>query len=160
MNLSDLLNEATICCPLVSNSRNGAIQEMLNHLQVLGHLSGTMKLYRYIEELENNHSTAAGKGVAYPHSTSIEVDDLICVLGISKSGLDFNSPDGQLCHIILLSLSANEEPDKHRKFIRLFSSMTGDASIRTQFLDSSDSRDIAHIIANWENDQLLVDDLE
>ena len=91
MNLSDLLNEATICCPLVSNSRNGAIQELLNHLQSLGHLSSTIKLYQYIEELENNHSTAAGKGVAYPHSTSIEVDSLICVLGISKIGLDFNS---------------------------------------------------------------------
>ena len=160
MNLSDLLNEATICCPLVSNSRNGAIQEMLNHLQSLGHLSGTMKLYRYIEELENNHSTAAGKGIAYPHSTSIEVDDLICVLGISKPGLDFNSPDGQFCHIILLSLSSDEEPDKHRKFIRLFSSMIGDASIRTQFLDSTDSMDISSIIADWENNQLLVDDLE
>ena len=160
MNLSDLLNEATICCPLVSNSRNGAIQEMLNHLQSLGHLSGTMKLYRYIEELENNHSTAAGKGIAYPHSPSIDADDLICVLGISKTGLDFNSPDGQPCHIILLSLSPNEEPDKHRKFIRLFSSMIGDANIRTQFLDSSDSMDIASIIADWENNQLLMDDLE
>ena len=63
MNLSDLLNEATICCPLVSNSRNGAIQELLNHLQSLGCLSSTIKLYKYIEELENNHTTAAGKGV-------------------------------------------------------------------------------------------------
>ena len=160
MNLSDLLNEATICYPLVSNSRNGAIQEMLNHLQALGHLSDTMKLYRYIEELENNHSTAAGKGIAYPHSTSIEVNDLICVLGISQSGLDFNSPDGQLCHIILLSLSSHQEPDKHRKFIRLFSSMIADANIRTKLLDSSNSIEIANIITNWEDNQLLVDDLE
>ena len=60
MNLSDLLNEATICCPLVSNSRNGAIQELLNHLQNLGHLSTTIKLYHCIKELENNNSTAAG----------------------------------------------------------------------------------------------------
>ena len=123
MNLSDLLNEATICCPLVSNSRNGAIQELLNHLQSLGHLSATIKLYNYIEELENDHSTATGKGVAYPHSTSIEITDLICILGISKIGLDFNSPDGQLCHIILLSLSPKDQPDKHRKFITLFRSM-------------------------------------
>ena len=160
MNLSDLLNEATICCPLVSNSRNGAIQELLNHLQDLGYLSATIKLYNYIEELENNHSTAAGKGVAYPHSTSIEVDDLICVLGISKNGLDFNSPDGQLCHIILLSLSSKDEPDKHRKFIRLFNSMISSSDIRTQMLDISESADIANIIINWENNDLMTDDLE
>jgi len=160
MNLSDLLNEATICCPLVSNSRNEAIQELLNHLQNLGHLSATIKLYHYIEELENNHSTAAGKGIAYPHSTSIEVDDLICVLGISKSGLDFNSPDGQLCHIILLSLSSKDEPDKHRKFIRLFNSMISSSDLRTLMLDSSHSKDIANIITNWEDNDLMMDDLD
>ena len=160
MNLSDLLNEATICCPLVSNSRNGAIQELLNHAQSLGYLSSTIKLYHYIEEFENNHSTAAGKGIAYPHSTSIEVDDLICVLGISKTGLDFNSPDGQLCHIILLSLSSDDEPDKHRKFITLFTAMITNANIRTQFLDSQNSKAASAIIAAWENEDLLADDLE
>jgi len=160
MNLSDLLNEATICCPLVSNNRNGAIQELLNHLQSLGHLSATVKLYHYIEEFENNHSTAAGKGVAYPHSISNEVDDLICVLGISQLGLDFNSPDGQLSHFILLSLSPNDEPDKHRKFITLFGSMISDADLRTQMLDSKRSLDIMNIINNWEANDLMDGDLE
>ena len=160
MNLSDLLNEATICCPLVSNSRNGVIQELLNHLQSLGYLSGTIKLYKYIEELENNHSTAAGKGVAYPHSTSAEVDNLICVLGISKTGLDFNSPDKQLCHIILLSISSIDEPDKHRKFITLFRSMISNINIRPQMLESNNAADISDIILKWENDDSLTDDLE
>ena len=160
MNLSDLLNETTICCPIVSNSRNGCIQELLNHLQSLGHLSGTIKLYHYIQELENNHSTATGKGVAYPHSTSIEVNDLICILGVSKSGIDFNSPDGQLCHIILLSLSAKDEPDKHRKFITLFRSMILDSNIRTQMLESNNPNGIIEIITNWEDRDSLMDDLE
>ena len=160
MNLSDLLNERTICCPLVSNNRNDAIQELLNCLQNLGYLSSTTKLYSYIEELEDDHSTAAGKGVAYPHSTSIEVDDLLCVLGISKSGIDFNSPDNQLCHIILLSISSDSEPDKHRKFITLFNSMISDSNIRTQFLDSVNSNEGTNIIARWEQEQLLADDLE
>ena len=160
MNLSDLLNQKTICCPIVSNTRNGAIQELLNHIRNLGHLSSTIKLYSYIEELENNHSTAAGKGVAYPHSTSIEVDDLICVLGISKTGIDFNSPDGQLCHIILLSLSSKNEPDKHRKFITLFRSMISDSKIRTYMLESNNGLDIQKIINNWEENDSLSNDLE
>ena len=155
-----LLNETTVCCPLVSNTRNGAIQELLNHVQNLGYISATIKLYSYIEELENNHSTAAGKGVAYPHSTSIEVKKLTCVLGISKVGLDFNSPDGQLSHIILLSLSSKDEPDKHRKFITLFRSMIENSNIRTLMLEADNSTEISNIINNWENQYLLMDDLE
>tara|TARA_B100001250_G_C19799212_1_gene790166 strand:+ start:372 stop:851 length:480 start_codon:yes stop_codon:yes gene_type:complete len=150
MNLSDLLNEATICCPLNASSRNDAIQELLNHIQSLGYLSSTMKLYQYIEDFENHQTTAAGKGVAYPHSTSIEVDELICILGISKTGLDFNSPDGQLSHIILLSLSPKEEPAKHRKFITLFRTMINDPEIRNLILDSNTSVKISNIIKSWE----------
>ena len=160
MNLSDLLNETTVCCPLVSNTRNGAIQELLNHVQNLGYISATIKLYSYIEELENNHSTAAGKGIAYPHSTSIEVKKLRCILGISKVGLDFNSPDGQLSHIILLSLSSKDEPDKHRKFITLFRSMIENSNIRTLMLEANNSTEISNIINNWEDQYLLMDDLE
>ena len=52
MNLSDLLNETTVCCPLISNSRNGAIQELLNHAQNLNYISATIKLYTSIEELK------------------------------------------------------------------------------------------------------------
>ena len=160
MNLSNLLNEATVCCPLVSNTRNGTIQELLNHAQNLGYISATIKLYTYIEELENNHSTAAGKGVAYPHSTSIEIENLTCILGISKTGLDFNSPDGQLCHIILLSLSTVDEPGKHRKFITLFRSMIADSNIRTLILEANNPTQISEIINNWEDNYSLMDDLE
>ena len=160
MNLSDLLNERTICSPIISNTRDSAIQELLNHIQSLGYLSETVKLYKYIEELENSHSTAAGKGVAYPHSTSIEVDDLICILGISKTGLDFNSPDGQLCHIILLSLSSKDEPGKHRKFITLFRSLISDSNIRTLLLEAENSTQIKNIILNWEDNDSLMDELE
>ena len=160
MNLSDLLNETTVCSPLVSNTRNGAIQELLNHAQNLRYISATIKLYTYIKKLENNHSTATGKGVAYPHSTSIEIENLTCILGISKTGLDFNSPDGQLCHIILLSLSSENEPDKHRKFITLFRSMIADSNIRTLILEANNATQISEIINNWEDRYLLMDDLE
>ena len=57
-------------------------------------------------------------------------------MGISKTGLDFNSPDGQLCHIILLTLTSKEEHDKHRKFITLFRAMISSSDIRPKMLDS------------------------
>ena len=106
---------------------------------------------QHIKEFENNHSTAAGKGGAYPHSTSIEAENLICILGISKTGLDFNSPDSQLCHIILLSLSSKDKPDKHRKFITLFRSMIADSNILTLMLEANNASKISSIINNWED---------
>ena len=120
MNLRDKLKESTILLPIQASTQSEAIQELLVHLQSLDKLSDTTKLYAAITEKEETLPSAAGRGIAYPHFTSIEIDDLDCVLGISKEGLDFNAPDGQLCHLILLTLSSEEDPCGHRKFITRF----------------------------------------
>ena len=103
--------------------------------------------------------TIADRRIAYPHSTSVEVNELTCILGIYKIGIDYNSPDGQDCHLILLTLSSADDPTEHRKFISHFRSMLQNPDIRSN-LYGSDSRDeILNIIAQWEEDDNRKDDL-
>ena len=90
MNLRDKLKETAILLPMQASTQSEAIQELLVHLQSLDKLSATAKLYAVMMEKEETLPSAAGRGIAYPHSISIEIDDLVCVLGISKEGLDFN----------------------------------------------------------------------
>ena len=104
MNLYDKLNEGSILLPLKSLNKLEAIQELLYHLQNLDILSNTNKLFNSIVKKEETLPSAAGRGIAYPNFISTEIDGLVCVLGISREGLDFDSPDGQLCHLILLTL--------------------------------------------------------
>jgi len=150
MKLCDILKEATVMVPLKSISRDEAIQELLSQLEKLGYLSATVKLIAGIEELEINQCTAVGRGVAYPHATSIEIDNLVSILGISYKGIDYNAPDGQLCHLILLTLSPIEEPDEHRKFTSLFRKMISQPDIRSNLLESNNSSEVIDIINNWE----------
>ena len=116
----------------------------------MGYISATSKLCANIENCEKKQSTATGRGVAYPHCISTEVDELVCVFGISQKGVDYNAPDGQLCHFIALTLSPINEPNLHRKFISKFRSMIEHGDIRTQFLDAPNVVDIFSIINNWE----------
>ena len=103
MNLRDKLIEDTILVPIKASTREDAILELLTRLKSLNILSETEKLFSDIKEQENSFTSAAGRGIAYPHSISVEVDELVCILGISSDGIDFDSPDGQLCHLILLT---------------------------------------------------------
>jgi mannitol/fructose-specific phosphotransferase system IIA component (Ntr-type) len=116
----------------------------------MGYISATTKLCTDIENCEKKQSTATGRGVAYPHCISAEVDDLVCVFGISQKGVDYNAPDGQLCHFIALTLSPLDEPNRHRKFISKFRSMIDHGDIRTQFLDAPNAASIFSIINAWE----------
>ena len=149
MELIDKLNSGTILIPMQSSTKEDAIQELLSHLLSLNILSSTIKLFSNIKEQEKLVTPSAGRGVAYPHSTSIEINNLTCVLGISKKGIDFNSPDGHSCHIILLTLSPINEPKDHRKFITRFRLLVDDPFIRSGLLNSNNSIDIFNIISDW-----------
>ncbi len=150
MNLCDILNEGNILLPLKSRNRGEVVQELLDRLQKMGHLSETTKLHEKIEIAEENQSSATGRGIAYPHSTSIEVDGLVCIFGVSQRGIDFNAPDGQNCHFILLTLVPNEGPVGHRKFINRFRAMIDHGDIRTQLLDAKDASHVLRVISQWE----------
>ena len=76
-----------------SSNIKGANQILLTHLQLKDIFSNTVHLYKKINKQENVCTSSAGKGIACPHSISLEIDELTCVLGISHEGIDYNSPD-------------------------------------------------------------------
>ena len=152
MELIDRLNKATILVPMEASNKEGAIQELLTKLLSLNILSATIKLFTNIKDQENLFTSSAGRGIAYPHSTSIEINKLTCILGISKKGINFNSPDGHDCHLILLTLSPINEPTDHRKFITRFRSMVDNPKIRSSLLESNTCTDVLNIISNWEDE--------
>ena len=159
MKLRDKLIQETILVPMQATSKESAIKELLTHLQSLGILSATIKLFTNINEQEHAFTSSAGRGIAYPHSTSVEVDELTCILGISPKGINFNSPDGHNCHLILLTLSPTEDPTEHRKFITRFRSMVENPDIRSSLHEAKSCNKVIDIISQWEEDYNRKDDL-
>ena len=159
MNLLNKLKEDTILLPIQSSTPAGVIRELLVHLQQNKTLSSTSVLFSNIINKEESLPCAAGRGIAYPHSTSMEVNELACALGISKEGINFNSPDGQLCHLILMTLSPHDDPHEHRKFITRFRVMFENPNIRSGLLDATRNNEIIEIIQKWEEEDAQTDDL-
>ena len=74
MNLRDKLKESTILLPIQASTQSEAIHELLVHLQSIDKLSATNKLYAAITEKEETLPSAAGRGIAYPHFISMEIN--------------------------------------------------------------------------------------
>ena len=66
-------------------------------------------------EREEKGSTGIGEGIAIPHARTTGVTELVGALGISKEGIDFESSDGRLCHLIFLILAPPEESTRYLK---------------------------------------------
>ena len=159
MKLRDKLIEETFLVPMQVNSKESANKELLTHLKSLDILSATVRLFANIKKQENIFTASAGSEIAYLHSTSIEVNELTCALGISKQGIDFIAFDDQHCYLILLTLCLADDPTEHRKFISHFRFMLQNPDIRSN-LYGSDSRDeFLNIISQWEEDDNRKDDL-
>ena len=156
MKISDKINTKTIVLPLQSICKYDVLQELLNHCMLLDYLTSTEKLISYLDEKEKKMNSASGRGVAYHYNTSVEVDDMIAVLGISKKGIDYDASDGLSCNFILLILEPQSKKELHRHFINCFQDMISDISIKEKLLDASSNIEIEQIIKAWE-DQLLID---
>ena len=156
MNLRDKLIKETILVPMQAIRKGDAIQELLSHLRSLDILSETVKLLENIKEQEKIITSSAGRGIAYHYSTSIEIDDMIAVLGVSKAGIDYHASDGLSCNFILLILEPQSKEESHRHFIHCFQDMIRDISIKEKLLDASTNVEIEQIIKAWE-DQLSID---
>ena len=158
MKLSNKLKQQNIIFPLQSKDRSSAIQEMLDRLLELNYLSATVKLHSFIDEKDKLINSAVGRGTAYHYSTSIEINEQLAVFGFSPSGINYNSPDGQGVHFILLILDTKEESDLHRKLITRFQHFINDLDYRGKVIDSQSRDELFNLIFSWEEQYLLNED--
>ena len=156
MKISEKINSRTIVLPVKSSCTHDVLQELLNHCMSLDYLTSTVELISKLDEKEKKMNSASGRGVAYHYNTSIEVDDIIAVLGISKEGIDYDASDGVSCNFILLILEPTSKKDEHRQFINFFQDMINDMTIKENLLDAQSIKEVEEIIINWEN-QLSID---
>ena len=155
MKLSDTLLEETILYPFQPNDKQSAIKSLLNRLMDLNYLTATSKLFSLIDEHDKLMNPAVGRGIAYHYSNSIEVDSPVATFGISKDGIDYNSPDSQKVHFIFLILDSVNEPSEHRKLITRFQHFINDSEMKTKILSSQSPIDVMDIIINWEKNYLF-----
>lgn len=55
-------------------------------------------------------ATGIGHGVALPHARIEGLAQPLVVVGVSDAGIDFDAPDGQLAHLVLLLITPRENP--------------------------------------------------
>ena len=158
MKLSNKLQQQNIIFPLQSKDRSSAIQEMLDRLLELNYLTATVKLHSFIDEKDKLINSAVGRGTAYHYSTSIEINEQLAVFGFSPDGIDYNSPDGQGVHFILLILDTIEQSDLHRKLITRFQHFINDLDCREKVIESQSRDELFDLISSWEEQYLLNED--
>ena len=115
MKLRDIVVTKAILPSLVNTKRDLAIGELLDALIASGVVSAESRasLLKETFARERKGSTGFGHGVAVPHAKTTLVSKPHAAIGVSASGVDFNSLDRQPVHAIGFMLSPVSDPESH-----------------------------------------------
>ena len=148
MRMVDFLNEKAISADLKSKDKNSAIKELTDLLVKSGQLKPRDKdaVVKVLLNREALGSTGIGQGVAIPHGKCEYVSELIGAFGISKSGIKFDSLDGEPAYIFFLLLAPIESSGPHLKALARISKLLKDKYFRDSLKGADSEKSLIKII--------------
>ena len=152
MNIAELLSEKAITVNIEAKEKNEVISQLVDLLIKSGSVKSPDKkvILEKLKEREMLGSTGIGKGVGIPHAKISKVKKMVAAFGISKSGVDFKSLDGELTYIFFLLLAPGEMPGPHLKALAKISRLLDDKFIRERLRSASSNKEVLKIIKEEE----------
>lgn len=115
LRLIDFLQEENIITDFSPESKEQAILELTDRL-IRSHGLHDLDKESLIDSIltrESQASTCLGGGLAVPHGILPEGYPMVGVMALSREGLDFETPDGQPIHCMVLLGTSPEERERH-----------------------------------------------
>lgn len=107
------VDERLVFPHLAGTTAEEALAEMAAGLERTGVVGSASDLARRLVERETMGSTGLGGGLAIPHCKVRDLTDVVVSIGISRTGVDFHSADGQPVTVLFVVLSPADAPALH-----------------------------------------------
>jgi mannitol/fructose-specific phosphotransferase system IIA component (Ntr-type) len=146
MSIFSILETRFIAPNLRAGSKEEAIEELVVLLEKGGRIMNRGLVIRDVLEREKAGSTGLEHGVAVPHAKTTGVPELTVALGISRSGIDFDSIDAEPAHIIFLVLSTPDLSGPHIAALKEIAFLVGEENVRKRILEAVDAEGILKIL--------------
>ena len=146
LRLEDYLDRDGIVFDPIGETREEVIDTLLKTLHARGKIRDLDEARETVFKREAAMSTAIENHIAIPHVRTDAVDRLVCAVGIRRDGVDFGARNGDLSHIVVLTLSPASKPAPHVQFMadiaRAFS-----ADVRRKVLAARSGEEVFRILS-------------
>ena len=142
MKITEFLDENAISCDIKGATKEQVIREVVGLLVRAGSIKekDVNKLIQILLDREALGSTGIGQGVAIPHGKCDCVSQLVGAIGISRSGVEFDSLDGEPTHIFFLLVAPQDSAGPHLKALARISRLLKDKHFRDSLKNSKDPK--------------------
>jgi fructose PTS system EIIBC or EIIC component len=146
--LIDFLHEQNITTDLRADTLDEAIERLVD-LLIASHelVVDRGKLLASVREREAQASTMLGEGLAIPHAELEAGDQIVGVMGISREGLPFDTPDGVPIHCIILLATPPTQRTRHLEVLAAFARAIGvDRAVRQRLFHARSPAHAYHLL--------------
>lgn len=132
---------------LKPRTRDAVLAQMVVAAQRSGAVRGSAALLELLRVRERIGTTAIGKGTAVPHARSLTIDRPVVVVARSRRGVEWDTPDDQPVHLVLLTLSPGEWGEEaHHSFVARVVAAARLQRSRQRMLEAADFAEVAAVL--------------
>ncbi|HOC01862.1 MAG TPA: PTS sugar transporter subunit IIA [Candidatus Ratteibacteria bacterium] len=153
MKISEFISEKEIIIGMKATEKQAALDELLQVLEKNNLIQDRKQVLDILLEREKLGSTGIGQGIAVPHAKTDQVKNLVCALGTSEKGINFDSLDGEPVYIIFLVLAPSGATGIHLKALAKIARLLKDKVFRN-YLRMSKTPEEAYQIIKEDEDRL------
>ena len=148
--LGNFVGAEDIKIPLVSDTKESAIRELVMVLHANGKLPQPDAITREILHRERLASTGLGDGIAVPHCRIEGISEPLCAIGIMEEGksVDYRSLDNNPVDVLFLIISPAEDPAIHLKMLAQISLLMKEPQHRLAFKKLKRAKEVLAFLHN------------
>ncbi len=155
LKLIDFIGEEFINANIKSTNKTLALEEMSKFL-LKSHNLPQDRLEEFLGavlEREGQQSTGIGAGVAIPHGVIETGEEIIGVIGRSRKGIEYGSPDGKKVYLIIMLITPKSLNTRHLKVLAEIIKLVQDSPTRRRLLTAKTAAQLYEVVHRIEHDK-------
>jgi fructose-specific phosphotransferase system IIA component len=144
--LLSIINRECTITELRSNTKDEVLVELVDVLAYHGRLNDRDEVLKDIFEREKTMSTGMQHGIALPHAKSEGVKDICVAVGIKKTGVEFDSMDGEPARIFIMVASPKRSSSPHIQFLAAIGTVLKDEATREQVINAGSRDEVVKLL--------------
>jgi len=153
MRIMDFLNKKAVSADLTAKDKKGVLTELVDLLIKAGAMNSKERdsILKILMEREELGSTGIGQGIGIPHGKTSMVKELVAACGVSKSGVDFESLDGEPAYIFFLLIAPEDSAGPHLKALARISRLLKDKYFRDLLKNAADEKELIKVLSDEDS---------
>ena len=153
MKISELLCKETINLNLEGDTKEEAINSLVDLLYSAGKINDKELYKQKIWERENSTSTGIGEGVGIPHAKTSAVTSAALALGIIKDGVEFDSLDGEPVNLIFMIAAPEGANNEHLETLSKLSVLLMNPDFKDELFKTKSPDEVLKLIDKFEESE-------